>query len=350
MATDTDTNDESASTSAFRVEADYEESTLEYYERLFDDWIAAPFQILWDDLRGRIGLIIVTLYLLMGTVGPVLLPAPSIGAAPQLVPPFTNPNYILGTDGLGQPLLALMVHATPAMLKMMIAGAVFANLLGVSLGMISGYFAGKVDKVIMTITDTISAIPSIPLLLILAAVLQPKNPFLIGIIVNIQGWAGGARGIRSQVLPLYNEEYVEASRAMGQPSSNVLVKEILPNLLPLIFIRFLGGATTVILASVGLYFLGILPFTTQNWGVVLNYAYQESGALYSLAGAHWLLVPLITITGLTFALTLLAQAFDQVFNPRVRARHKSRKRDEHVVDPESEEVTSSNVDQIHMQE
>jgi len=223
-------------------------------------------------------------------------------------------------------MLALMVHSTPVMLKMMIAGAIFGNFVGITLGMVSGYYGGTIDKVIMTFTDTIGSIPGLPLLLILAAILEPRNPFLIGIILNINGWAGGARGIRSQVLPLVDEEYVEASRAMGEPVSNILLKEILPNLLPLIFIGFLGGATSVITASVGLYFLGILPFTTQNWGVVLNYAYQRSGAIYSLQSAHWLLVPLLTITGLTFGLTLLAQAFDQVFNPRVRARHLGRKR------------------------
>jgi peptide/nickel transport system permease protein len=78
----------------------------------------------------------------------------------------------------------------------------------------------------------------------------------------------------------------------------------------------------VISASVGLYFLGVLPFSTLNWGVTLNSAFESSGALYSTQAIHWLLVPLVTIVGLTLGLTLLAQAFDQVFNPRVRARHR----------------------------
>lgn len=313
-----------SSQSSFTAKADYEQTALDYYQDQFDRWIGAPAKILWSDYRGKVGLSLVVVYLLMGSIG-VMFVAPPNQNGPLLLAPFTNSAYPLGTDGLGQGMLALMVHATPDMLKMIFAGAIFGNLLGVTMGLLSGYFGGTTDKVLMTIADTIAAIPGLPLIIIIAAIIEPKNPFLVGIVVNINGWAGQARGIRSQVLPLVNEEYVEAARSIGQSSSNVMVKEILPNLLPLVFIGFLGGAVAVVFASVGLYFLGLLPFTQQNWGVVLNYAYYNSGALYTSAAVHWLFVPMVAITGLTFGLTLLAQAFDQVFNPRVRARHQGRK-------------------------
>jgi peptide/nickel transport system permease protein len=174
----------------------------------------------------------------------------------------------------------------------------------------------------MTVVDTLNSIPGVPLLIVLAAVLVPKNPFLVGIILNIQGFTGGVRTLRSQVIPLAEEEHVEVARALGKSKSELLVKEILPHSLPYIFIGFLGGATRVVFASVALYFLGILPFSTQNWGVVLHFAYQR-GSIYSAQYIHWLLVPMVTIVGLTLGLTMLAQAFDQVFNPRVRARHRA---------------------------
>lgn len=327
--------------SVFETTADYEQSVLELYQDRFDRWIAAPFAILWDDYRGRFGILLVGLYILAGTLGVVLVPEPTPNMGPRLVGPFQNPSFILGTDGMGQGLLSLMVHATPAMLKMIISGAIFGSLLSVALALIAGYKGGTTDKVIMTVTDTWAAIPGLPLLLILAAILQPRNPFLIGIVLNIQGWAGGVRSLRAQVLPLTEEAHVEAARAQGQPLSNLLVKEILPHLMPLIFIGLLGGAVGIVTASVGLYFLGILPFTTQNWGVVLNYAYQSSGALYSLKAAHWLLVPLVTLVGLNLGLTLLAQAFDQVFNPRVRARHRRRKMDVDVDEDSTVDATET---------
>lgn len=312
--------------SPFEARSEYEATTADVYQQLLDTWVIAPLRVLWSDYRGRVGIIIVVFYVLLGTVGVLLTEPPDINQGERLLMPFQSLAHPLGTDGFGTDMLGLMAHATPDMFRMMIAGAIFGNAMGVVVGLVSGYVGGNTDKVLMTITDTLMSIPGLPLLLILAALIEPTNPWLVGIILNIQGWTGLARAIRAQVLPLRKKEYVEASRTIGQPTSSVLTKDVLPEMLPYITIGFMTGATGVIHASVALYFLGILPFSSQNWGVVLNDAYQQSGALYNINAAHWLLVPLITITGMTFGLTLLAQAFDQVFNPRVRARHQARKR------------------------
>jgi peptide/nickel transport system permease protein len=314
-----------ADSSVFETTADYEQTLLDYYQQAWDRWVGAPAKVLWDDYRGRFGIIIVLIYVFMGTVAIPLVPEPSVGQGGRLVSPFQTPEHILGTDDLGRDMLSLMVHATPDMLIMIVAGAIFGNFIGVTLGLVSGYKGGTVDKVIMTIADTAASLPGIPLLIILAVIIQPTNPFLVGIVLNIQGWAGNARGIRSQVLPLASKEHVEAAIVQGQPTSSLLVKEIVRHLRPYIVIGLLGGAVGIVDASVGLYFLGVLPFTVQNWGVVLNYAYSSGAAMYSLQAAHWLFVPLVVIVGLNLGLTMLAQAFDQVFNPRVRARHIHRK-------------------------
>jgi len=337
--------------SPFTSTAEYDTSLDDLLLELLDIWVISPVKVLWDDYRGRVGLLVVLFYIGMGTIGTILVPFPEWLGAERLIQPFETMEHPLGTDGQGQDLLGLMVHATPDMLRMVFAGAVFGGVMGIAVGLVSGYMGGTVDKVLMTITDTVGSIPGLPLLLILVAIIEPSNPYLVGIILNVQGWAGGARGIRAQTLPLRNKEYVEASQAMGQSTSNVLFKEILPELLPMIFIGFLGGATSIINASVGLYFVGVLPFTTMNWGVVLNHAYESSGALYSPEAAHWLLVPLVTITGLNFGFVMLAQAFDQVFNPRVRARHERRKRsdDEGRLTTEDEDSATDISDKIGIQ-
>jgi peptide/nickel transport system permease protein len=329
--------------SPFTVEADIEATPMDVYQQTLDVWVISPLRVLWSDYRGRFGLSLFVLYVLMGTVGVVLVEVPDVGQGDRLVSPFQALEHPLGTDGLGQDLLGLMVHATPAMLKMIVAGAVFGGFVGVVVGIVAGYVGGTLDKVLMTITDTVGSIPGIPLLLIFVALIEPTNPWLVGIVLSLQDWTGAARGIRAQTLPIRKKEYVEASQAMGQSTSNTLFKDVLPELLPMITIGFMGGAAGIVNKSVGLYFLGILPFSHQNWGVVLNSAYEGSGALYSLEAAHWLLVPLITVTGMTLALTLLAQAFDQVFNPRVRARHEARKQREaeEPADPEPDESVAS---------
>ncbi|MFC4247767.1 ABC transporter permease [Natribaculum luteum] len=317
------TDNSSATADAFSATAEYEQTTFEVYQEQVDAWVIAPLRILWNDYRGRFGIVVVTLYVLMGTVGVTLVPEPAPNMAPRLIQPFTAPEHILGTDGMGQDLLSLMVHSTPDMLKMILAGAVFGTFLSTTIGLYTGYVGGTTDKLVMTFVDTLNSIPGVPLLIVLAAVLVPKNPFLVGIILNIQGFTGGVRTLRSQVIPLAEEEHIEVARALGKSKSELLVKELLPHLLPYIFIGFLGGATRIVFSSVALYFLGILPFSTQNWGVVLHFAYEQ-GSIYSSQYIHWLLVPMVTIVGLTLGLTMLAQAFDQVFNPRVRARHKAR--------------------------
>ncbi|MCU4743986.1 ABC transporter permease [Halobacteria archaeon AArc-m2/3/4] len=355
MATDESTIDADDSTvgnddSPFHARAEYDATPGDVVLELLDIWVFTPARILWNDYRGRFGIILLSLYIAMGTVGTIVVPEPGIGQGDTLMQPFQSLEHPLGTDGLGQDMLGLMVHATPNMFRMIIAGAVFGGVLGIAIGLIAGYEGGTLDKVLMTITDSVGSIPGLPLLLILVALIDPSNPYLVGIILNIQGWTGAARGIRSQTLAIRKKEYVEVSEAMGESKSNILFKDALPELLPMIIFGFLGGATGIIHASVGLYFLGILPFDHLNWGVVLNHAYQQSGALYSLDAAHWLLIPAVVITGMTVAFVMLAQAFDQVFNPRVRARHEARKRNRE--DPELDDdgtVTSEDTTQVGIQ-
>lgn len=343
MGTDQSTTDstelDSEDQSPFRTEAEYSATPADLIQELLEIWVITPLKVLWTDYRGKLGVLIVVFYILMGTVGTLIVPEPSIDRTQQIIPAFQTLEYPLGTDGMGRGLLGLMVHSTPMMLQMILSGTLFGGMMGLALGLLCGYKGGTLDKTIMTFTDIIGSIPGLPLMLILVALIEPTDPYLIGIVLNIQGWVGSSRGIRSQAFAIRKKDYVEASEAMGTSTSNILFRDFLPELMPMITIGFLGGATGIIHASVGLYFLGILPHTHLNWGTVLNHAYDSSGALYSLEAAHWLLVPVITLTMLTFGFTMLAQAFDRVFNPRVRAQHKARKQRKEGVDDEIDEPT-----------
>jgi peptide/nickel transport system permease protein len=108
---------------------------------------------------------------------------------------------------------------------------------------------------------------------------------------------------------------------MGIDTSTIISGDIVPNLMPYITMNFVQQARAVIFGSVGLYFLGVLPYNSANWGVMMNAAVNRAGAVSSPAAFHWLLVPMLTIIILALGLTLLAQGADRVFNPRVRARH-----------------------------
>jgi peptide/nickel transport system permease protein len=340
--------DEPESRSRFGSVSEDEYTRRDQLERFLTEHVVTPASIVWSDWRARLGTLILSVYLLMGTVGVVVMPTPAINAGPRLSPPFhgggpgsfsrpwmavtetrlfgqTVPvpefHYVLGTDIMGRDVLAGIVHATPPMLQMILAGAVFTIAVATVVGTVSGYKGGTLDRVVMTVTDVAMTIPGLPLIMVVAAILQPRNPVVVGLILSINAWAGLARALRSEVLALREESYVEASRAMGISTHTILRKDVIPNLMPFIMVNFVGAARGIIFGSVGLYFLGVLPFSSiLNWGVMLNMAYQ-AGALYTPQMYHWLLIPLGVIVLFSFGLILFAQGTDRMFNPRVRARH-----------------------------
>jgi len=287
-----------------------------------EEKLLAPARIVWGDWRARTGLLVVSMYLLLGIVGPHVVAAPSPNQGRRLLGAFKSLEHPLGTTQNGVDILSQTVHATPAMLLMLTAGAVFTVVLGTAIGTASGYKGGRFDRVTMTINDMFMTIPGLPLTIVLASVLQIEgHPIVIGVLITINAWAGLARAIRSQVLTLRDAEYVEASRIMGIRTPRIVLGDIVPNLMPYITMNFVQQARAVIFGSVGLYFLGVLPYTSVNWGVMMNAAVKRAGATASPAAFHWLVVPMVTVILLALGLTLLAQGADRVFNPRVRARH-----------------------------
>jgi len=263
--------------------------------------------------------LIILFYVLIGTVGVRLIEEPD-ASGERLVGAFETWEHPLGTDNIGVDLLGAVVHATPDMLIMITAGAVFTTVLATVVGTVSGYKGGRIDRVLSTITDITMSIPGLPLVIVLAFILEPRNPAFVGVVVSVNAWAGLARSIRSQVLTLRGEAYVETSRAMGIATSGIIVKDVLPNLMPYVLVNFTLSARRVIIASVALYFLGILPVSTYNWGFMLNQAYNSSG-LYSLQAFHWFLVPIVTIVLFIYGLVLFGQAADRLFNPQARVKH-----------------------------
>lgn len=313
-------------------------SNRQLLSRFLDNYVFAPVRILWSDWRARIGSMIVLLYVLMGTVGVYLMAHPSANAGPRYLQPFETMEYPLGTDTFGEGLLAQTVHATPAMLEMIIAGAVFATVVATVLGSVAGFKGGEIDRAIMTIADVGMTIPGLPLVIVLATMIEPSEPYMVGLILAIDNWPGLTRSVRSQVLSVREENFIESSRAMGLSTSTIIKDDIVPDIMPYVSVHFVMSARGIIFESVGLYFLGILPFTNLNWGVTLNLAYTTSGALYTWETAHWLFVPMFTIVLLSLGLILLSQGLDRVFNPRIRARHvKSVVKDD--TDEETDEVS-----------
>ncbi|WP_224450353.1 ABC transporter permease [Haloprofundus salilacus] len=308
--------------SPFDAVSQYEETRRDRYKKLYDAYIYAPVAIVWRDWRARIGFTIVVLYILMGTVGTWVVEPTVVAEGPALAQPFETMQYPLGTDDMGRDLFSQTVHATQEMLKMILSGALFTVTLGTVVGAVAGYKGGTTDTVLSSITDVFINIPGFPLVMVLALLLPiGGNPYVIGILLCVASWGGLARAIRSQVLTLRQESFVEAARAMGIPTRKIVFKDIVPHLMPFVVINLTNAARRVIFEAAALYYLGILPFENLNWGVTLNLAYTAGGH-YRPEALHWFMVPMVAIIFISIGLILLGQSLDRVFNPRVRARHE----------------------------
>ncbi|MFC7196405.1 ABC transporter permease [Halosimplex aquaticum] len=284
-------------------------------------YVVIPGKILLNDYRALVGFGIVLLYLATATLGTWLLEPTSMWAGERLTQPFQTMAHPLGTDPQGRDLLKLIVYGTPPVLTMMFSGGLFVVVVGTIVGTLAGFAGGRIDSVLSTATDVALTIPGLPLIIVLAVTLNPKNPILIGILLGINGWGGLARNLRSQVLSIREEEYVEAARAMGVTTRSVLSKDILPNMMPYVMYNFMSSMRGVLFASVGLYYLGVLPYSQENWGVLIDQAYTN-GALTTWSMFHWIVWPILAVVTLSLGLILISQSTDKLFNPRVRARHE----------------------------
>lgn len=310
---------------------------LSRYEKVvewLDIYLYAPFSVAWNDIRARIGVTLVALFFVAGIFGPMLVKSTYAMEGPPFLAPFAQPlEYPLGTDSMGRDLFSMVIYATPAMIKMIGVGALFSVCVGTLVGTVAGYKGGFTDSVLMSLTDIVLTIPALPLVIVIASVYQPKDPAVVGLILGIDNWPVLSRNLRSQVLSIREEAFTEASRAMNLRKSTILRKDIISNLVPYISVNVATSSRRIIFESVGLYYIGVLPFTSLNWGVMLNMAYT-SGQMTSLKQIHWLLVPMMAIILVSLGFIMLAQGMDRVFNVRLRARHAKTRSSEDGGTPE----------------
>jgi peptide/nickel transport system permease protein len=189
--------------------------------------------------------------------------------------------------------------------------------IAVFLGAMGAMLGGRVDATIVAIGDLILTIPHFPLLLVLAGFIRLQSAAALAVILAAIGWGSLMRAIRAQVLSLKERDYVQAARSLGLPTSHLLIREILPGMMSYISIQFVFAMTNAIYAQVGLIFLGIVPISTHNWGVMFTLAWQQ-GAIFSQDSMWYLMTPVTVIVILQFSLVSMTRSLDELFNPRLR--------------------------------
>ena len=264
-----------------------------------------------------IGLFIIVVFVFMAIFGPLIYPK-NLPIDPNAIYAAPSLKHPLGTDFEGTDNLALVVQGARYVLSAAALGALFTVVFGTVLGLVSGYFLGKTDAVIMRITDLFLTVPTFPLLVVLATVWNFGSPLAMGFVLGITGWGGLARAVRSQTLSLRERGFIESARSLGLSPLHILFHEILPNVGSYIAMNLLLGITGSIYAEVGLFFLGVLPFHVNNWGVMLNLAVFSGGAMQSAQALPYLLSPLVALLLLTLGIVLFLDAVDEMFNPRLK--------------------------------
>ena len=227
-------------------------------------------------------------------------------------------KHWLGTESQGRDLFAMMVLGTGMTLQIgAIAGAIGLGL-GVVLGFISGYYGGILDTIITSLIDIWMTIPGFLILVMIAITL--KNVTLgvveMGLIVAIVSWAGPARAIRSQVLTMRERPFVMMAKLGGMGSLEIVMKELVPNLLPFLVMSLSQAVYGGIMASLGLEAIGIGARREPTMGMTLFYVQYYSAFLLGLW--WWILAPVIVIVFTLTSLVLISMGLDEIANPRRR--------------------------------
>jgi peptide/nickel transport system permease protein len=223
-------------------------------------------------------------------------------------------GYILGTTSLGRDVFSQIVHGSRSALLIGITAAFMVALIGSIVGVVSGYFRGWVDVVLMRLADIAFGIPFLPFVIVLAAFLQPSI-WNVVIAMALVLWRDTARVIRSQVLTLRSRGYVDAARVAGSSNFKIIVRHIAPNILPLSFLYGSIAIGWAILTEASISFLGFGDPRSISWGYMLQDAFA-SQALAKQA-YYWFVPPGICIILVVSAGFFITRGYENILFPKL---------------------------------
>jgi peptide/nickel transport system permease protein len=258
--------------------------------------------------------IVLAVFIFVAIFGSLLAPYdPNASSTDVLAPP--SADHFLGTTEVGSDVFSQLLVGTRVSIIVGFSAAVISAVLGASVGLIGGYFGGLTDKLFDGFENWFLVIPQLPLMVVLARLLNPSL-FVLVMVIGLTSWAGTGRVVRSQVLTLKERAFVERARALGASDWHIIRRHVFPNVVPLIFANTVLIVAVAILAEASLAFLGLGDPTHISWGTMLENGF-DSGA--PSAGAWWYLVPPgLCITVLVFVIGLIGYVFEQHINPRLR--------------------------------
>lgn len=281
----------------------------------------SAFKLFAKNKVGLIGLTIFVSFVIIALFANSLAPYDPMeiqytaqGGVKRLMPP--NAEHLLGTTYMGRDVLSQMLIGSRVAVLVGVISAVCVAFIGTNIGLISGYFGGKVDRVLMGIVDVMYGLPFLPFALILVSVLGPGIQNVILAIVLIT-WRNSSRVIRSQALTLKNRTFIEATRLSGASDWRILYRHIAPNVVPVSLIYVSTSMAAAIMTESSISFLGLGDPMQVSWGRILFTCYS-SQAMFK--APWWILPPGMAITLLVLSGYMMGRAFEEIANPKLRER------------------------------
>jgi peptide/nickel transport system permease protein len=263
-----------------------------------------------------VGLGVVLGFLVLAMVGPMIN---SHGPNEYVGPPAQRPSadWWFGTTMFGQDVFAQFVHGLRSTFLVGLLGGGLAAVIGMLVGFTAGYRGGVVDEVLNMITNIVLVIPTLAVLLIIAAYLRVRGVVPEAVFIGLSSWPWVARAIRAQTFSLRSREFVDLARLSGLSGRRIVLKEIAPNMSSYLFMTFilLFGGSVLIAAT--LDFIGLGPTEGTSLGLMMNNAVLWSAL--PLGMWWWFVPPGLGITVIVGALYVMNVGLDEVFNPKLRA-------------------------------
>ena len=277
-------------------------------------FLAGVVRLFREKPLGAIGAVIVLVFLFCGIFADWLAPFgySQISPVNRLKPP--SGRFWFGTDHLGRDMFSRILHGARLSVIIGLSAASLATLISVTLGIVSGYFGGKIDMILQRIVDAWMSFPELIILIVVVSVVGPGMWQVIGVLGLTFG-IGGSRIIRGAVVSVRENMYIHATQSMGADTSRVLLRHILPNIMPPILVLFSTRVGAVILVESGLSFLGFgVPPPAPTWGSMLS----GSGRTYMYLAPWLALAPGLCLTMVVYGINVFGDALRDLLDPRMR--------------------------------
>jgi peptide/nickel transport system permease protein len=225
-------------------------------------------------------------------------------------------DHPFGTTDVGRDVYSQVILGTRTALIVGFLAAILVTTVGSIVGIIAGYYGGIIDSVIMRVVDFFYAIPFIPFVIVLSAILKPSI-FNIILAVSLLSWRTVARLVRSQVLTVAKRPYIKAGKVAGASDFRIMFRYILPNVIPLILLEMAFMVNWAITAEASVAFLGFGDPNVPSWGQILHIVFTSGN---SRVAWWWVTAPGVAIVLLLLSIFFVARALEEVVDPRLRRR------------------------------